>query len=271
MRTGVPGSSASSSPSSCRGIGLRVVKRVVLGGRLWSQAAGRRSEGDAQDPPLRGVRQRDHFEPPVVGGPGLAEGGVLGHLGDVGEQQAVEAAPGPVLELDGERPELGEGPYHGHDLLEGALAAFLQVDGHHRGQAHADVGVGVLRPGVHAVADGQAQQVDAADLAGRDGVDERALRGGSPVVVGVARGLHRTDRVVVAGLHDPVDDLVVAAVAADRHDQRMPGLARPPGRGHGRARRVRWGTGAPGPRATAASGPRAAPPPAAVRPRCSAG
>ena len=75
-----------------------------------------------------------------------------------------------------------------------------------------------------------------ADLAGRDGVDERALRSGSAVVVRVARCLHRADRVVVAGLHDPVDDLVVAAVSTHRHDQRMSGSRGLPGEIAGVAR-----------------------------------
>jgi hypothetical protein len=77
--------------------------------------------------------------------------------------------------------------------------------------------VRVLGAGVDTGADGEAEQVDAADFASDDGVSERLVSGGPPVVVGVARGHHRAHHRGVVCLHNAVDDLVVAAVPADRH------------------------------------------------------
>jgi hypothetical protein len=57
-------------------------------------------DGDAQYPPLYDVRQGDHLELSVVGSSALAKDGVLVHLGDIGEQEAIEAACVSVL-----RPE----------------------------------------------------------------------------------------------------------------------------------------------------------------------
>lgn len=70
------------------------------------------------------------------------------------------------------------------------------------------------------VTDGETDQIDTPAVAGDDGLDERAIADGC--VVGVGVWLRRAQRVPrgVAGLHDTVDDLVIAAVPAQGDDQR---------------------------------------------------
>ena len=64
---------------------------VVGGRRLRAQPPRRRPERGRQDPQFSGAPLGDHLEPAVVGTAVLAERRVLGHLGDVGEHQAVDA------------------------------------------------------------------------------------------------------------------------------------------------------------------------------------
>lgn len=107
-------------------------------------------------------------------------------------------------------------------FLQGAFAAFFKVDGHDGCQAEPDVGVRVLSSGVLPVACPDPQEVDVAYVAARDGFLKRRCAGGPPVVVGIPGGHHRAYRVWITGLHDAVDDLVVAPVPADRDNQHVP-------------------------------------------------
>lgn len=99
-------------------------ERVTVGAGLRGQAPGGGAQRSDQDVRLGAVAEKDDFEPAIVRGGVVADGGDLRHLVDVREQQARDTHP-DALDLDVVRGEAGEEPHHRDHLPQAALAASL--------------------------------------------------------------------------------------------------------------------------------------------------